>query len=133
MLAQAGAIVVCGGLTGVMEAAARGAASAGGETIGIVPSSDVETANEHCTHVVATGIGHARNLAVVSSAAATIAIGGQWGTLSEIGLARALGRPVVTLVSWELRGAGPVQEAPGVVTAGSPREAVERALELAGA
>jgi uncharacterized protein (TIGR00725 family) len=131
LLAEAGATVVCGGLTGVMEAAARGAASAGGETIGIVPSSDLESANEHCTHVVATGIGHARNLAVVSSAAATIAIGGQWGTLSEIGLARALGRPVVTLASWELQGAGPVQAAPGVVVAGDAREAVDRALELA--
>lgn len=131
LLAQAGATVVCGGLTGVMEAAARGAASAGGETIGIVPSSDLESANEHCTHVVATGIGHARNLAVVGSASAAIAIGGQWGTLSEIGLARALGRPVVTLESWELHGAKAVEAAPGVVSAADPREAVERALELA--
>jgi uncharacterized protein (TIGR00725 family) len=131
LLAEAGATVVCGGLTGVMEAVARGAAGAGGVTVGIVPGSDVEAANEHCTHVVATGIGHARNVAVVASAAAAIAIGGQWGTLSEIGLARALGRPVVTLASWELQGAGPVRSAPGVVAATNPREAVARALELA--
>lgn len=130
LLAAAGAVLVCGGLTGVMDAAARGAREAGGETIGIVPGSEVEAANEHCTHVVATGIGHARNLAVVASGAATIAIGGQWGTLSEIGLARAIGRPVVTLGSWQLGEAEAAEPAPGVTAAADPREAVARALEL---
>ena len=80
-LADAGAVLVCGGLGGVMEAASRGAAAAGGTVIGIVPSESVEHANPHCTHVVATGIGHARNLAVVASGEAVIAIGGEWGTL----------------------------------------------------
>jgi uncharacterized protein (TIGR00725 family) len=80
-----------------MEAVCRGAAGAGGTAIGIVPGDSVAEANPFCTHVVATGIGHARNLAVVSSGEVAIAIGGEWGTLSEIGFARALGRPVVAL------------------------------------
>ena len=84
-----------------MEAAARGASAAGGTVIGIVPGSSPEQANRHCTHVVATGVGHARNLAVVSSGDAVIAIGGEWGTLSEIAFARELGRPVVALSSWK--------------------------------
>ncbi len=74
-----------------MEAASRGAAEAGGTAIGIVPGHSTEEANEHCTHVVATGIGHARNLAVVCSGEVVIAVGGEWGTLSEIGLARRAG------------------------------------------
>ncbi|HYU60955.1 MAG TPA: TIGR00725 family protein, partial [Solirubrobacterales bacterium] len=80
-LAEAGAVVVCGGHGGVMEAAARGAGRAGGQVIGILPEADPARANPHVTHVVATGIGHARNLAVVASADAVIAIGGEWGTL----------------------------------------------------
>ena len=104
-LAEAGAVLVCGGLGGVMESASRGAAGAGGTVIGIVPSDSVEHANPHCTHVVATGIGHARNLAVVASGQAVIAIGGEWGTLAEIGFAMRLGRPVVVLApGWELDG-----------------------------
>jgi uncharacterized protein (TIGR00725 family) len=127
-LARAGAVVICGGLTGVMEAAARGAASAGGTVIGIVPSTETRDANAHCTHVVATGIGHARNLAVVSSGDAVIAIGGEWGTLSEIGLARALGRSVVALESWTVSGSGAMEGGPGIQVASRPAEAVERAL-----
>ncbi|HEX9966468.1 MAG TPA: TIGR00725 family protein, partial [Solirubrobacterales bacterium] len=103
-LAEAGATVVCGGRGGVMEAAAKGAAEAGGEVIGILPTSEIADANPHCTHVVATGIGHGRNLAVVSSGEAVIAIGGEWGTLSEIGFARVIGHEVVALRSWELNG-----------------------------
>jgi uncharacterized protein (TIGR00725 family) len=99
-LAEAGAVVVCGGLGGVMEAAARGAAEAGGTVIGIVPSADPGDANPFCTHVVATATGVARNIAVVSSAHAVIAIGGRWGTLTEIAHARNIGRPVVALDSW---------------------------------
>ena len=78
LLAEAGAVVVCGGLKGVMEGAARGASEAGGTVIGIVPSSSQEEANPHCTHVIATGVGYARNLAVVASGDAVIAIGGEW-------------------------------------------------------
>ncbi len=129
-LAQAGVALVCGGLTGVMEAACRGAAEAGGTAIGIVPGNEAGEANPFCTHVVATGIGHARNLAVVSSGAAVIAVGGEWGTLSEIGFARALGRPVVALRSWSVTGRDRMEDAPGVIPAESAREAVDRALEL---
>jgi len=129
LLAEAGVTVVCGGLTGVMEAACRGASEAGGVAIGIVPGGEVSDANPYCTHVVATGIGHARNLAVVSSGEVVIAVGGEWGTLSEIGLARALGRPVVALRSWTLRGRGQMEDAPGVLPAESPRDAVDLALE----
>lgn len=127
-LAQAGATVVCGGLGGVMEAVARGATEAGGEAIGIVPGDSAAEANPYCTQVVSTGIGHARNLAVVSSGDAVIAVGGEWGTLSEIGFARALGRPVVTLRSWTLKGEGPMESAPGIVPATSAEEAVAAAL-----
>jgi uncharacterized protein (TIGR00725 family) len=128
-LAEAGVAVVCGGLTGVMEAACRGAAEAGGVAIGIVPGHSVGEANPYCTHVVATGIGHARNLAVVSSGEAVIAIGGEWGTLSEIGFARAIGRPVIALRSWSLDGRERVEGAPGVIPVDSAREAVERVFE----
>jgi uncharacterized protein (TIGR00725 family) len=129
LLAGAGATLVCGGLTGVMEAACRGATEADGVAIGIVPGSSVDEANPYCTHVVATGIGHARNLAVVSSGDAVIAIGGEWGTLSEIGFARAIGRTVVALCSWTLSGRERMEGAPGVLLAESAREAVDLALE----
>jgi uncharacterized protein (TIGR00725 family) len=128
LLAEAGATVVCGGLGGVMEAAARGAASAGGEVIGILPGTDPAEASEHCTRVVATGTGHARNIAVVASADGVIAIAGEWGTLSEIAIARRLGRPVVTLGSWEVRGAGSMENAPGIESANGALDAVEKVL-----
>jgi uncharacterized protein (TIGR00725 family) len=127
-LAEAAATVVCGGRTGVMEAAARGAAAAGGTVIGILPGSSLDEANEHCSHVVASGVGHARNLAVVGSGDAVIAIGGEWGTLSEIGFARRLERPVVVLRSWTLRGVGAMESAPGVLRASTAEEAVAAAL-----
>jgi uncharacterized protein (TIGR00725 family) len=111
-----------------MEAASRGAAEAGGRVIGIVPGSEVEEANPYCTEVVASGIGHARNLAVVASGEAVIAIGGEWGTLSEIGHARVLGRTVVALRSWSLEGREGMREAPGVVEAETAEQAVAAAL-----
>jgi len=129
LLAGEGATVVCGGLTGVMEAVCRGATEAGGEAIGIVPGHSVDEANPYCIHVVATGIGHARNLAVVASGEAVIAIGGEWGTLSEVGFARALGRPVIALRSWSLTGRERMEDAPGVVSAETAREAVDLALQ----
>jgi uncharacterized protein (TIGR00725 family) len=132
-LAEAGAVVVCGGLTGVMEAVSRGTSAAGGTVIGIVPSSSLEEANAHCTHVIATGVGHARNLAVVSSGDAVIAVGGEWGTLSEIAFARELGRPVVAIQSWEVSGSGAMSGGPGVEVAADPAAAVELALRLAAA
>jgi uncharacterized protein (TIGR00725 family) len=112
-----------------MEAACRGASEAGGVAIGIVPGNEVSAANPFCTHVIATGIGHARNLAVVSSGEAVIAIGGEWGTLSEIGFARALDRPVIALRSWTLEGRDRREGTPGVLRAESAREAVELTLE----
>ncbi|MGH2953574.1 MAG: TIGR00725 family protein [Solirubrobacterales bacterium] len=130
-LAAAGATVVCGGLGGVMEAAARGAAGADGIVIGIVPGEEASDANPHCTHVVATGIGHARNLAVVASGDAVIAIGGEWGTLAEIGFARRLGRQVIALRSWELTPGTPIDDAAGVDAVDDPAEAVDRALGAA--
>lgn len=128
LLAEAGATVVCGGMGGVMEAASRGAAGAGGEVIGILPGHALAEANEFCSHVVATGVGHARNLAVVGSGEVVIAIGGEWGTLSEIGHARALGRTVVALHSWELVGRERMAGSPGIVPAETPAEAVAAAL-----
>jgi uncharacterized protein (TIGR00725 family) len=127
-LAAAGVVLVCGGGGGVMEAACRGAAAAGGEPIGIVPGERLDEANAFCTRVVATGIGHARNLAVVASGEVVIAIGGEWGTLSEIGHARVLGRTVVALRSWTLSGREGMAEAPGVIAAETADEAVAAAL-----
>lgn len=127
-LAEAGVALVCGGGGGVMEAASRAAAEAGGTVIGIVPGESVEDANAYCTHVVATGIGHARNLAVVSSGESVIAIGGEWGTLSEIGFARVIGHEVVALRSWELDGRERMRGGPGVIAADTAEEAVAAAL-----
>jgi uncharacterized protein (TIGR00725 family) len=127
-LAEAGATVVCGGGDGVMAAVSRGAASAGGEVIGVLPGSELDGGNPDLTHVVATGIGHARNLAVVGSGEVVIAIGGEWGTLSEIGHARAIGRTVVALRTWTLTGRDRMEGAPGLVPAETPEEAVAAAL-----
>ena len=122
LVAEGGAIVVCGGLSGVMEAAARGAAEAGGTAIGILPDEDRRRQNEYLTYSVATGVGQARNLAVVCSGDVVIAVGGEYGTLSEIGLARKVGRPVVVVEGWDLGG--------HVIATSSPREAVEVAFGL---
>src|SRR5438046_320414 len=120
LLGERGCTVVTGGLGDVMAAAARGAKSAGGTTIGILPGETRADANEWIDHVVVTGIGHARNLAVAASGDAVIAIGGSWGTLAEIGFASRLGRRVVVLEpGWELD---------GVERAGSPAEPGELAL-----
>lgn len=132
-LAEAGVTVVCGGLGGVMEAASRGAARAGGEVVGIVPGVSVAEANPHCTHVVAGAIGYARNLAVVASGDTVVAIGGEWGTLSEIGHARTFGKTVVALRSWGLTGRERMEGAPGVVPVESAEEAVAAALGAIGA
>jgi uncharacterized protein (TIGR00725 family) len=120
LLAERGCTVVTGGLGSVMAAAARGAKSAGGVTIGVLPGESRRDANEWIDHAVVTGVGHARNLAVVASGDAVIVVGGQWGTLTEVGFANVLGRPVVILEpGWELD---------GVPRAASPDEAVELVL-----
>jgi len=127
LLAEAGATVVTGGLGGVMEAAGRGAHGAGGRTISIVPGTDARAADAPADVVVATGVGEARDLAVVASADAVLAIGGGWGTLAEIALARKLGRPVVRLRSWGVSApAGDGEEVGPEV--GDAEEAVRRAL-----
>ena len=120
--------MVCGAGGGVMEAAARGAAEAGGRVIGIVQGESIATANPYCTEVVASGIGHARNLSVVSSGQVVIAVGSEWGTLSEIGFARAIDRTVVALRSWTLEGRERMEGAPGVVPVETPADAVAAAL-----
>jgi uncharacterized protein (TIGR00725 family) len=127
-LAEAGVALVCGGGGGVMEAASRAAREGGGTVIGVIPGTSVNDVNVYCSHVVATGIGHARNLAVVSSGEAVIAIGGEWGTLSEIGFARVIGHEVVALRSWELNGRERMAGGPGVVAAETAEEAVAAAL-----
>jgi uncharacterized protein (TIGR00725 family) len=124
LVAERGGTVVCGGLSGVMEAAARGATEAGGVAIGILPEEDRGRQNDYLTYSVATGVGQARNLAVVCSGDVVIAVGGEYGTLSEIGLARKVGRPVVALEGWDL--------GEHVIAASSPEEAVEAAFGLLG-
>ena len=110
-----------------MNAASEGARRSGGRVIAVIPGTDRSEATEHADVVVCSGVGEARNLAVVASAAAVIAVGGAWGTLSEIALASRLGRPVVLLRSWTV--ASPAGEtAPAPILAGSPEDAVERAL-----
>jgi uncharacterized protein (TIGR00725 family) len=104
LLAEAGAIVVTGGRTGVMEAASKGAKEAGGTTLGILPEADRSQANPWVTVAVPTGMGEARNALVVRAADAVIAVGGAWGTLSEIAFARKTGKPVVGVDSWDLEG-----------------------------
>jgi uncharacterized protein (TIGR00725 family) len=122
LLASRGCTVVTGGRGEVMAAAARGAKAAGGATIGILPGERRQDANEWIDHVVVTGVGHARNLAVAASGDAVIAVGGSWGTLAEIAFARRLGRPVVILEpGWKVEGEG-------VERAASPEQAVELAL-----
>jgi hypothetical protein len=122
LLAARGCTVVTGGGGEVMAGAARGAKSAGGTTIGILPGERRDDANEWIDHVVVTGIGHGRNLAVAASGDAVIAVGGSWGTLAEIAFARRLGRPVVILEpGWKVEGEG-------VERAETPERAVELAL-----
>ncbi len=124
LLAERGCTVVTGGLGEVMAAAMRGAKSAGGTTIAILPGERHDAANEWAEHVVVTGIGHARNLAVAASGHAVIAVGGAWGTTAEIAFAKVLGRRVIALA-----GAPAID---GVEVAATPAEAVELALTAPG-
>ena len=129
LLARSGAVVVCGGLAGVMEAAARGAKSEGGLSVGLLPGSDRSEAAKELTIALPTGIGETRNTLLVRAVDALIAVGGEFGTLSEIALALRMGVPVVGLSTWELHKHG--ERVSAFVEAATPQEAVEKALALA--
>lgn len=122
-IARAGATLICGGLGGVMAAAAEGARGAGGLTVGILPSYNAADAAPGIAVAIPTGMGHARNVLVVSSADVVIALDGSVGTASEVAFARVLGRPVIGLRAWF--------DQEGVVPAHSPQEAVRLALRYA--
>lgn len=128
-LAKRRAVLVCGGLGGVMEAACRGAKAAGGLTVGILPGTSRREANPYVDIPIVTGMGEARNVLVVQSAQAVIAIHGEYGTLSEIAHALKLGIPVIGLHTWQLAKEGHENQA--IVRAQHAREAVEKALALA--
>lgn len=123
LLAEAGAVVVTGGLGGVMEAACKGAREAGGMTVGILPGLERGDANPYVGVAIPTGVGEARNALVVRAADGVIAIGGEWGTLSEIAFARKGGKPVAALGSWDLE---------GVEAFDAPAEAVHSVLHRLG-
>jgi uncharacterized protein (TIGR00725 family) len=116
-LAAAGAVVVCGGLGGVMEGACRGAGDAGGVTVGILPGSDRRAANPCVDIAIPTGLGEARNALVVRSADALVAVGGGLGTLSEVALALKARKPVVGLGGWKIDGVRPAETAQEAVSA----------------
>lgn len=123
-VARRGAVLLCGGLGGVMAAAAQGAQEAGGVSLGILPDGDRRRANPYLTYAVATNLGHARNMIIAHSADALIAVDGSFGTISEAAIALKLGKPVIALeVSWDL---------PGLRRAASPQEAVDLALAAMG-
>lgn len=129
LLAQRGAIIVCGGLGGVMEAVCRGAKSKGGLTVGILPGQDAATANPWVDIPVVTSLGEARNVVVAKSAQAVIAIGGGYGTLSEIAYALKSNIPVIGLNTWSLSRNG--QEDDSIIRVQSAAEAVDKAISLA--
>jgi len=124
LIARRGWTVVCGGLGGVMEAASKGATEAGGVVIGVLPAYEKDSANACVKYTIATGMGHARNVIIAASADAVIAVGGGYGTLSEMALAMKLGRPVVAL--------DPPGDVAGVVVAASPEDAVAYVAEVLG-
>jgi uncharacterized protein (TIGR00725 family) len=125
-LAEAGVTLVCGGMGGVMAAACRGAKAAGGLTVGVLPGISASDANPYVDVPILTGMGEARNVIIVRTAMAVIAVGGEFGTLSEVAFALKLGRPVIGLGTWELAKQGRPLEA--VVKASTAEEAVRLAL-----
>ena len=128
-VARRGHTVVCGGLGGVMEAACRGAREAGGRTVGILPGDNRREANRYVEVPIVTGLGEARNVLVVKSSEAVIAVGGRYGTLSEIALALKLGIPVIGMATWQLVRGGEVDA--GIVVVDDPVEAVALAEAMA--
>ena len=128
-LAQNGVIMVCGGLGGVMEAVCRGAKSNKGRTIGVLPGSDPSDANMWVDNVICTGMGEARNLIIIKSSDAVIAVGGGYGTLSEMGFALKLNKPIIGLHTWRLE--NPNMDSLALKTSHDPKEAVSDAIKLA--
>jgi len=128
-LARRGATLICGGLGGVMEAACRGATSEGGLTIGILPGNTPDTANPYVGIPIVTGVGYARNIAVVKSAQAVIAVGGSYGTLTEIAYALQSDIPVIGLNTWSISRSCQIDSS--IVVADDPIQAVDTALRLA--
>ncbi len=129
-IASQGHMLICGGMGGVMEAACKGAKAAGGTTIGILATGDPRDANQWVDIPIATGMGYARNVIIVRTAAAIIAINGEYGTLSEIAHGLGFHAPVIGLDTWRLtRGDGEVDQ--GIIRASSPKDAVEKALQEA--
>ena len=127
-LAKRGVAIVCGGLGGVMEAACRGASTEGGITIGILPGENQHEANQYVQIPIVTGMGYARNVAVVKSAQAIIAIGGSYGTLSEIGHAIQSGIPVIGIDTWSLVKSGKINSS--IILAENAIDAVEKVIDL---
>ena len=129
-IAKGGAILICGGLSGVMEACCRGAKKEGGLTIGILPSKEENTANKYVDIKIPTGLGYARNIFIVLSAHAIIAIDGSYGTLSEIGYSLTYNRPIIGLNTWEIQ---PYynENIPFIIRAKTAKEAVKIALKEA--
>ena len=122
LIAKEGATLITGGLGGVMEAASKGAKEAGGTVVGIMPGFSRDDTNAYVDIPIVTGMSHARNVIVVRSADAVIAVSGEYGTLSEIAIALKLGKPVIGIETWD--------NVEGVIKAGSPEEAVEMAVNL---
>lgn len=127
-LGRAGAVLVCGGLGGVMEAACRGAKAEGGTTVGILPTDERANANDYVDVALATGIGEMRNALVARSVDALIAIDGEFGTLSEIGFALRIGKPVIGLDTWAL--STPTDGTDPIIRVDTPEAAVQEALQV---
>jgi uncharacterized protein (TIGR00725 family) len=121
IVARRKAILICGGLGGVMEAAARGAKAEGGITVGILPQNHKQNANPYIDIAIATGFGEGRNVIIVRSADAMIAVGGEYGTLSEIAFGLKMNKPVIGIATWDIG---------GIVKADSAEDAVRKALEI---
>ena len=128
LIAEREGILICGGFGGVMKAAAEGAQKAGGLTIGILSNYEKDSANDFIDIAITSGMGHARNVIITSSADGVIAIGGSYGTLSEIAFARKLGKPVMTLSSFEIHKDGKLQG--DILSADTPRHAVSRLWKI---
>ena len=129
-LAKRGVAIVCGGLGGVMEAACRGAKSAGGMTIGILPGDNPLSANEYIDIPIITGLGYARNSVVAKTGISVVAVGGAYGTLSEIGHALGDGVPVIGLATWEMTRSGEDADS-AIIRASNPADAADKAIAAA--